>query len=196
MHTTSCSALGIGLLLLQLLSSTAFAKGDCPDSAAVEQARVQVSSALALIACASPQPAPLFHDLTIYRLGPHKDERERLLDGDAAMKAYQFQKHGSGFIVLEGLAASAPFRPYVQIRVACDSGGSCAARDAACLWRPEKVRAAFSSSKTWEERFAQVLNGDKQALVAFDNPPAAATSEAYYTLRADVLRLKALGCIR
>jgi hypothetical protein len=179
------------LLLTFLLTNQGWAKGACPDSSARELARVSAAPGIVLLACGSRMG--VVPDLSIYRLSGK--ERDRLLDGDAAMKAYRVRRSGRGFDVEEGLAS--PFRPFVQMRVACE-GSQCAARDAKCLWKKE---SASNTGKTWTDKFLQALNGDAGARAPFEgqglsDPMAAEHSEAFSTHRADLLRLKALGCLR
>lgn len=171
----------------------ASAKGACPDSQAQELARITAGPGFELLACGSRKPhVDEVRDLTIYRTGAGQ-ERERLLDGDAAMKAYRFRKEGRGFVVEESLSAG-PFRPFLQIRVSCDRE-SCAARDSQCLWKKEH---SLPTGNSWSEKFTRALSGDAAAAREFEKPPAGdeSASEAYYTLRADLTRLKTLGCLK
>src|SRR5262249_13299628 len=127
-------------------------------------------------------------DLTVYRASGSDAEVERVFDGDAAVKLYRVRGREAGFEIEEGLPA--PFRPFVLIRVSCQAN-ACAAHDQRCLWRKTKPEKADAP---WTRNFIAALSGDENARRLFDSEQE--RSELFYTYRADLLRLKTLGCLR
>jgi hypothetical protein len=182
-----------------------FAKGVCPDSSSRELARVAVAAGTELLACGSR--LGMVRDLTVYSL--KGEQRERVFDGDAAVKAYRWHRQADGFEIDEAVDFGS-FRPFVRVQVTCAADGACQAQDKKCLWKRSKpdvkvVREIQRTEKpvserNWTRAFFSALNGDTAARQLFQgvglkNPAQAEHSERFSTYRADLVRLQNLGCL-
>jgi hypothetical protein len=134
-----------------------------------------------------------------------------LFTSDDALKAYQLRENAGSFYISEGLDRVGEFRPFIEIKIACEEG-NCNAIDHRCIWKKTlageaKTSALHSLIKRGncnqlaakaDEIFDAALSGDQssvQFILRHDLNCSAEGSEALETYRDDLIRLKKLNCI-